>query len=67
MRDSFPAYVTVLTPAVAQAKGYIPPNPAQFGEWGAYVVAAPDGLYYGPTFAWAKEFAASYGLPVSYL
>ena len=54
--------VTVMSPAVATAAGFTSdkvPN--------AWVVLAPDGAYYGPSFDWAKEFAYSYNLPVSFL
>lgn len=52
--------VTVMTPAVAQAAGFVPPNPQVFGEWGAYVVLAPDGAFYGPTWDWACTVAHAY-------
>lgn len=58
-----PVKVTVLTPDVANAKF---PNGPQKPTC-PYVVAAPDGLYAGPTFEWARQVAESYNLPVSYL
>ena len=54
--------VTVLTPAVAEARGWVHPELP-----GAYVVAAPDGLFFGPSFEWAKAVAFAYDLPVSFL
>jgi hypothetical protein len=54
--------VTVLTPAIA-ARLYGPPQ----RPTATYAVAAPDGLFWGPTFTWAREFAQGYGLTVVYL
>lgn len=51
--------VTVMSPAVAAAKGFLPPTPALFPD-GAYAVAAPDGLFYYPSLDSASAFAQSY-------
>ena len=57
--------VTVLTPAVAEAAGYVMPASRP------YLVLAPDGRYAFPTFADARAFAEGYaetaGLLLSYL
>lgn len=50
--------VTVLTPAGAAAR-FPGPVASKCGP-APYAVAAPDGLFWGPTFGWAKAFAKSY-------
>jgi hypothetical protein len=60
--------VTVMSPQVADAAGFRPSlaNP-HFEGRPTWTVLAPDGVFYGPHFAWASEFAYSYELPVSFL
>lgn len=57
--------VTLMTPGVAVAAGYLDVDNMPYGE--TYVVAAPDGVFYFNNFAEAKTFAHSYDLPVSAL